>query len=132
MVCCDLSTPKAEGQGFSVYQDVNAKLVRLGVPAAEIAFIQDYDSDASKLKILAWRSHFVDAGLTAMVEQAAKELDTDKRMAMYASMQRAAQEMAPFAFMLQPIASAVMGKGVSGFVVGAVADFTKYAAVKKA
>lgn len=90
------------------------------------------DSDASKLKILAWRSHFVDAELTAMVEQAAKELDTTKRMAMYESMQRAAQERAPFAFMLQPIASAVMGKGVSGFVVGAVADFTKYSAVKKA
>lgn len=89
------------------------------------------DSDNSKLKILAWRSHFVDAELTAMVEAAAKELDTAKRIAMYHAMQRAAQERAPFAFMLQPIASAVMGKGVSGFVVGAVADFTKYGDVKK-
>jgi N12 class adenine-specific DNA methylase/adenine-specific DNA methylase len=51
MVFCDLSTPKVEGQGFSVYQDVKAKLVRLGVPAEEIAFIQDYDSDASKLAL---------------------------------------------------------------------------------
>jgi hypothetical protein len=51
MVFCDLSTPKVEGQGFSVYQDVKAKLVRLGVPSEEIAFIQDYDSDASKLAL---------------------------------------------------------------------------------
>lgn len=51
LVFCDLSTPKAEGQGFSVYDDLKAKLIRQGVPAAEIAFIQDYDSDASKLTV---------------------------------------------------------------------------------
>ncbi|MDO8545518.1 MAG: hypothetical protein Q7S40_34175 [Opitutaceae bacterium] len=51
MVFCDLSTPKPEGQGFSVYQDIRAKLVTLGVPKEEIAFIQDYDSDVSKLAL---------------------------------------------------------------------------------
>jgi hypothetical protein len=51
MVFCDLSTPKAEGKGFSVYDDVKAKLVTLGVPAGDIAFIQDYDSDAAKLAL---------------------------------------------------------------------------------
>lgn len=51
MVFCDLSTPKPEGQGFSVYQDVKAKLVRLGVPAPEVAFVHDYDSDAAKLAL---------------------------------------------------------------------------------
>lgn len=51
LVFCDLSTPKAEGQGFSVYDDLKAKLVQAGVPAAEIAFIQDYDSDAAKLAL---------------------------------------------------------------------------------
>ena len=30
MVFCDLSTPKVEGRGFSVYQDVKAKLVARG------------------------------------------------------------------------------------------------------
>ncbi len=48
MVFCDLSTPKAEGRGFSVYQDIKAKLVAGGVSADEIAFIQDHDSDAAK------------------------------------------------------------------------------------
>jgi N12 class adenine-specific DNA methylase len=49
MVFCDLSTPK--DRGFSVYRDIAEKLERLGVPSAEIAFIQDYDSDASKLAL---------------------------------------------------------------------------------
>ena len=46
------------------------------------------DSDSSKLKILAWRSHFQNAELTAMSQAAAKELDSKKRIAMYEEMQR--------------------------------------------
>src|SRR5439155_2414686 len=49
MVFCDLSTPK--DRGFSVYRDVAEKLERLGVPGGDIAFMQDYDSDASKLAL---------------------------------------------------------------------------------
>ena len=49
LVFCDLSTPK--DKGFSVYRDMADKLERLGVPTREIAFIQDYDSDASKLAL---------------------------------------------------------------------------------
>ncbi|RRK01275.1 DEAD/DEAH box helicase [Opitutaceae bacterium TAV4] len=51
LVFCDLSTPKADGRGFSVYDDVKAKLVRLGVPSDEVAFIQDYDTDAEKVSL---------------------------------------------------------------------------------
>jgi len=51
MVFCDLSTPKVEGRGFSVYQDIRAKLVACGVPPEEIAFIQDHDGDAAKLTL---------------------------------------------------------------------------------
>ncbi len=49
LVFCDLSTPK--DKGFSVYRDAADKLERLGVPSADIAFIQDYDSDAAKLSL---------------------------------------------------------------------------------
>ncbi len=49
LVFCDLSTPK--DRGFSVYRDMAEKLERLGVPTREIAFIQEYDSDASKLAL---------------------------------------------------------------------------------
>jgi N12 class adenine-specific DNA methylase len=51
MVFCDLSTPKVEGRGFSVYHDIRKKLVARGVPEAEIAFIQDFDADAAKLAL---------------------------------------------------------------------------------
>jgi N12 class adenine-specific DNA methylase/predicted O-methyltransferase YrrM len=49
LVFCDLSTPK--DRGFSVYGDMAGKLMALGVPRENIAFIQDYDSDASKLAL---------------------------------------------------------------------------------
>src|SRR5438093_4432896 len=49
LVFCDLSTPK--DRSFSVYRDVAEKLERFGVPGGDIAFIQDYDSDASKLAL---------------------------------------------------------------------------------
>jgi len=90
------------------------------------------DSDQSKLKILAWRSHFADKELTAMVDQATKELDSAKRIALYQKMQQLARERSPFAFMLQQVSTAVLGKAVSGFVIGPLADYTKYADIKKA
>jgi peptide/nickel transport system substrate-binding protein len=90
------------------------------------------DSDNSKLKILAWRSHFADPELTAMVDQATKELDSAKRIAMYQKMQQLSRERAPFAWMLQQVSTAVLGKGVSGFEIGPLPDYTKYADIKKA
>jgi hypothetical protein len=47
LVFCDLSAPRTDG-GFSVYADMRARLVKLGIPNTEIAFIHDYESDASK------------------------------------------------------------------------------------
>jgi peptide/nickel transport system substrate-binding protein len=90
------------------------------------------DSDTSKLKILAWRSHFVDKELTAMVNAATTELDSAKRVAMYQAMQKMSQERAPFVMMLQAISNGVQGKGVSGFVIGPLPDYTKYYDIKKA
>jgi N12 class adenine-specific DNA methylase len=49
LVFCDLSTPK--DRGFSIYDDMADKLKARGIPEQEIAFIQDYDSDASKLAL---------------------------------------------------------------------------------
>jgi hypothetical protein len=49
LVFCDLSTPK--DRGFSVYCDMADKLQARGIPEREIAFIQDFDSDASKLAL---------------------------------------------------------------------------------
>ncbi len=90
------------------------------------------DSDTSKLKILAWRSHFVDKELTAESQAAVRELDPAKRIALYQTMQRQFMERAPFAMLLQKNAVAVLGKGVSGFRVGPMPDYTKYAEITKA
>jgi len=46
LVFSDLSTPDA--QRFNVYHDVRSKLVNAGVPAAEIAFIHDAETDTAK------------------------------------------------------------------------------------
>ncbi|MBV9538101.1 MAG: ABC transporter substrate-binding protein [Acidisphaera sp.] len=90
------------------------------------------DGDNSKLKILAWRSHFVDPELTKMVDDAVHELNGEARIKMYEDMQRLSQERSPFAMMLQQIATAALGKGVSGFALGPLPDYTRYADVEKA
>lgn len=53
LVFCDLSRPVPEGMGFSVYNDVRHKLLTRGVPAPEIAFIHDADTDARKARLFA-------------------------------------------------------------------------------
>lgn len=90
------------------------------------------DSDSSKLKIIAWRSHFQDKHLTAEVEQAAKELNGAKRIALYQTMQRQFIDRAPFAFMLQKNAVAVSRANVKGFVIGPLPDYTHYSSITKA
>ncbi len=90
------------------------------------------DSDNSKLKILAWRSHFVDKELTQESQAAVRELDPIKRIALYKTMQRQFMERAPFAMLLQKNAVAVLGKGVSGFKVGPMPDYTHYSQIRKA
>ena len=47
MIFCDLSTPKDDGT-FSVYDDIHAKLLELGVPENEIAFIHNAKSETQK------------------------------------------------------------------------------------
>jgi phage shock protein A len=51
LVFCDLSTPSKLRRQFCVYDDLKAKLMERGIPAEEIAFIQDYDSDVEKLAL---------------------------------------------------------------------------------
>jgi N12 class adenine-specific DNA methylase/SAM-dependent methyltransferase/TolA-binding protein len=50
LVFCDLSIPTG-GNRFSVYEDMRDKLLMRGIPAEEMAFMQDYDADAAKLDL---------------------------------------------------------------------------------
>ena len=47
LVFCDLSTPHGDGK-FNVYDDLKSKLVRMGIPETEIAFIHDAKAEAQK------------------------------------------------------------------------------------
>jgi len=89
------------------------------------------DSDASKLRILAWRSHFVDPELTQMSRDAARELDPAKRIAAYQRMQQLFMQRSPFAMLLSKNDVAVLRKGVSGLHVGALPDYTRYGGIRR-
>ena len=52
LVFCDLSTPKNDGT-FNVYDDIKTKLIANGVPAEEVAFIHDADTEAKKKELFA-------------------------------------------------------------------------------
>ena len=52
LIFCDMSTPKTDGT-FSVYNDIRDKLIKLGVPENEIAFIHDADTEARKKELFA-------------------------------------------------------------------------------
>lgn len=50
LVFCDLSTPKDDGS-FSVYNDLKKKLIEVGIPEEEIAFIHDANTEARKKEL---------------------------------------------------------------------------------
>lgn len=52
LIFCDYSTPKGDGS-FNVYDDIREKLVKLGVPKDEIAFIHEANTDAQKKELFA-------------------------------------------------------------------------------
>ena len=53
LIFSDISTPKGEDGTFNVYDDIRAKLTSMGVPAAEIAFIHDANTEAKKKELFA-------------------------------------------------------------------------------
>ncbi|MCB8877703.1 ABC transporter substrate-binding protein [Acidisoma silvae] len=89
------------------------------------------DTDASKVRVPAWRSHFADKTLSADVLAASKETDNAKRMAIYADMQHRFWDIAPFAFVLQKNDVATLRTGVNGLSLGALPDFTSYKGITK-
>ena len=52
LVFCDLSTPKDDGS-FNVYDDLKKKLMAMGVPENEIAYIHDANTEARKKELFA-------------------------------------------------------------------------------
>ena len=50
LLFCDLSTPKSDGS-FNVYDDIRKKLIARGIPAGEIKFIHEADTEAKKQEL---------------------------------------------------------------------------------
>ena len=50
LVFCDLSTPKNDGT-FNVYDDMREKLIARGIPAEQICFIHEANTDAQKKEL---------------------------------------------------------------------------------
>ncbi|MBZ4302296.1 hypothetical protein LAJ58_13250, partial [Streptococcus pneumoniae] len=48
----DMSTPKGDGE-FNIYDDIREKLVSMGIPKEEIAFIHEANSDKQKDELFA-------------------------------------------------------------------------------
>ena len=77
MVFSDLGTPSVEAtRGFSAYRWIKQELVRMGVPAGEIAFMQDHkkstakqrlfgDVNAGKVRVLIGSSETMGTGVNA-------------------------------------------------------------------
>ena len=52
LIFCDFSTPNKDGR-FNVYDDIKSKLLDNGVPANEVAFIHDADTETKKKELFA-------------------------------------------------------------------------------
>ena len=52
LLFCDLSTPHYDGK-FNVYDDIKNKLIAAGVPAGQIAFIHDANTESQKAELFA-------------------------------------------------------------------------------
>ena len=52
LIFCDLSTPKADGS-FNVYDDLRRKLLEIGIPENEIAYIHDANTEQKKKELFA-------------------------------------------------------------------------------
>ncbi|HEL1698125.1 DEAD/DEAH box helicase family protein [Streptococcus suis] len=52
LVFCDMSTPKGDGT-FNLYDDMKGKLIELGIPENEIAFIHDANNEKQKAELFA-------------------------------------------------------------------------------
>lgn len=50
LVFCDLSTPKGDDE-FSVYNDIRKKLIEKGIPADEVRFIHEADTEVKKQEL---------------------------------------------------------------------------------
>lgn len=63
----------------------------------------DRAGDDATIKLLAWRTNYVNLETSKLVEQAARELDTQKRIEMYKKITDIIRDEGPYVFLYSPI-----------------------------
>lgn len=84
------------------------------------------NSDKPATKPLAWRNSWYIPEISKETADAAKELDTAKRVAMYEDLQRKVTDEGPFIFMFQTAQPVASRANVTGFKDGLTEDITFY------
>ncbi len=91
------------------------------------AFARNTDnSDKPATKPLAWRNSWFIPEISKETAEAAKELDTKKRVAMYEDLQRKVTDDGPFILMFQTAQPVAARANVTGFKGGLTEDITFY------
>jgi peptide/nickel transport system substrate-binding protein len=97
------------------------------------AFCVNTDNGENALnRTLAWRSSWQDKQMTDRSNEALKERDPAKRIALYEQLQRDHMANSPFAIMMQGITTAACRKNVSGVRLGTLSDTHTYSGASKA
>lgn len=99
--------------------------------AGTFAFNPDNSDEAQATGLLAYRNAWDPGELTAAVEAAVVEGDTDMRRGMYEQMQRDFQQVAPFAIMFQKTEQSARQAAVSDFTIGGAVTAAAYWPVTK-
>ncbi len=89
------------------------------------------NSDNATTKSFAWRSHYQNADFAKKSLAARDEKDPATRVKLYEELQREFMQNSPFVVMLQPIATAVLRKEISGMRIGSLPDSHSYAVIEK-
>ncbi len=89
------------------------------------------NSDGAKSKPVAWRNAYAPKLMSKDTRAAVLESDASKRAKMYLAIQRAHQQDAPFAFIMQEQEVAGLRSNIEGFILGPSFDSNSYKNVVK-
>jgi peptide/nickel transport system substrate-binding protein len=98
---------------------------------AETFNINTDNTEAARNRTLAWRSTWQDEDLTRRAEAAVREINAERRLEMYAQMQRDHTARSPFAIMFQETEVIATRANISGLDFGPMSDRGNYIGIVK-
>ncbi len=99
--------------------------------ASTFAQNPDNSDEAKATGYLAWRNAYDPGDMTAATQAAVEEMDPDKRVAMYAEIQKKHRETSPFIILSQVIYQTALRSNVGNFHTGGSTDSAAYWLVTK-